>query len=62
MSSRSADDARALAGPNEIRRNHRRAAVVTHGGVVRATLAAWLSMPDEAISRPRASRQRRCCC
>ncbi len=24
-------------------------AIVTHGGVIRALLATWLSMPDEAV-------------
>ena len=42
---------RALAACEEIRSRHECAVVVTHGGVVRAALAAWLSMPDEAIFR-----------
>jgi alpha-ribazole phosphatase len=42
---------RALAACEEIRSRHECAVVVTHGGVVRAALAAWLSLPDEAIFR-----------
>jgi alpha-ribazole phosphatase/probable phosphoglycerate mutase len=42
---------RALAACRRIRRTHERAVVVTHGGVVRAALAEWLGMPDEAIFR-----------
>ena len=36
---------------DEIRARHSCAVVVTHGGVVRAGLAAWLRMPGEAIFR-----------
>jgi alpha-ribazole phosphatase len=43
--------ARALAAYDRIRAAHDAAVVVTHGGVVRAGLAAWLGMPDEAIFR-----------
>jgi alpha-ribazole phosphatase/probable phosphoglycerate mutase len=43
--------ARALAAYERIRAAHESAVVVTHGGVVRAGLAAWLGMPDEAIFR-----------
>jgi broad specificity phosphatase PhoE len=42
---------RAVAACEEIRRRHACALVVTHGGVVRAALAAWLAMPAEAIFR-----------
>ena len=42
---------RALAALDRIRAAHDCAAVVTHGGVIRAALAEWLSMPDEAIFR-----------
>ena len=42
---------RALAALDRIRAAHDCAVVVTHGGVVRAALAEWLSMPDEAIFR-----------
>ncbi|MGH3000562.1 MAG: histidine phosphatase family protein, partial [Gaiellaceae bacterium] len=30
---------------------HETAVVVTHGGVIRAGLATWLDIPDEAIFR-----------
>jgi len=43
--------ARALESLERIRAAHDAAVVVTHGGVLRAGLAAWLSMPDEAIFR-----------
>ena len=43
--------ARALESLERIRAAHEAAVVVTHGGVLRAGLAAWLSMPDEAIFR-----------
>ena len=43
--------ARALAAFERIRAAHACAVVVTHGGVIRAGLAAWLGMPDEAIFR-----------
>jgi alpha-ribazole phosphatase len=42
---------RALTAFERIRVRHESAVVVTHGGVVRAGLAAWLGMPDEAIFR-----------
>src|SRR5262249_43431465 len=42
---------RALAAYDEIRSGHNCAVVVSHGGVIRAALAAWLGMPDEAIFR-----------
>ena len=42
---------RALESLERIRAAHEAAVVVTHGGVLRAGLAAWLSMPDEAIFR-----------
>jgi alpha-ribazole phosphatase len=42
---------RALAALDRIRAEHEAALVVTHGGVLRAGVAAWLSMPDEAIFR-----------
>ncbi len=42
---------RAVAACEEIRRRHTAALVVTHGGVVRAALAAWLGMPAETIFR-----------
>jgi broad specificity phosphatase PhoE len=47
------DDLCVRVGPvlDEIRMRHSRAVVVTHGGVVRAGLAAWLGMPGEAIFR-----------
>lgn len=40
---------RALEALDAIRRTHRCAVVVTHGGVVRAALAGWLSLPDENV-------------
>jgi alpha-ribazole phosphatase len=43
--------ARATAALDEIRTHHRHALVVTHGGVIRAGLAAWLELPDHAIFR-----------
>jgi broad specificity phosphatase PhoE len=43
--------ARALAALDRIRAAHECAVVVTHGGIIRAALAEWLSMPDEAIFR-----------
>jgi broad specificity phosphatase PhoE len=43
--------ARSVAALERIRRLHENAIVVTHGGVLRAGVAAWLSMPDEAIFR-----------
>jgi alpha-ribazole phosphatase len=43
--------ARALRSLTRIRQAHACAVVVTHGGVVRAGLAEWLSMPSEAIFR-----------
>jgi alpha-ribazole phosphatase/probable phosphoglycerate mutase len=43
--------ARALAALDQIREAHDAAVVVTHGGVLRAGVATWLSMPDEAIFR-----------
>jgi broad specificity phosphatase PhoE len=42
---------RALRALESIRRRQACAVVVTHGGVVRAGLAAWLEMPDAAIFR-----------
>jgi broad specificity phosphatase PhoE len=42
---------RALRGLTRIGRAHDCAVVVTHGGVVRAGLAEWLSMPGDAIFR-----------
>ena len=42
---------RAIAALDRIRDTHETAVVVTHGGVLRAGVAAWLSMPDEAIFR-----------
>jgi alpha-ribazole phosphatase len=43
--------ARALVALDHIRHAHDAAVVVTHGGVLRAGVAAWLSIPDEAIFR-----------
>ena len=40
---------RALTAYDEIRAAHGCAVVVSHGGVIRAGLGAWLRMPDEAI-------------
>jgi alpha-ribazole phosphatase len=40
---------RALEALDRIRAAHGAAVVVTHGGVLRAGLAAWLGMPDESI-------------
>jgi broad specificity phosphatase PhoE len=42
---------RALCAFDRFRMQHDSALVVTHGGVVRAGLATWLGMPDEAIFR-----------
>ena len=42
---------RALRAFDAIRNAHASAVVVTHGGVIRAGVAAWLGMPDEAIFR-----------
>ncbi|HEY2372965.1 MAG TPA: histidine phosphatase family protein [Gaiellaceae bacterium] len=42
---------RALAALERIRSAHDCAVVVTHGGIIRAALAEWLSMPDKAIFR-----------
>jgi alpha-ribazole phosphatase len=42
---------RALRAFERIRCAHASAIVVTHGGVIRAGLAAWLGMPAEAIFR-----------
>jgi alpha-ribazole phosphatase len=42
---------RALRALERIRSAHESALVVTHGGVIRAALADWLGMPDEAIFR-----------
>jgi broad specificity phosphatase PhoE len=43
--------ARALPAYERIRAAHACAVVVTHGGVIRAGLAAWLGLPGEAIFR-----------
>jgi alpha-ribazole phosphatase/probable phosphoglycerate mutase len=47
------DDLRTRAVPalEQIRRTHAAAIVVTHGGVIRAALAAWLELPSRAIFR-----------
>jgi alpha-ribazole phosphatase len=44
---------RALAAAEEVREHHRgsTAALVAHGGVTRAIIAASLEMPDEALFR-----------
>jgi alpha-ribazole phosphatase len=42
---------RAVRSLERIWAEHDAAVVVTHGGVIRAGLAAWLGMPDEAIFR-----------
>jgi alpha-ribazole phosphatase len=42
---------RALRALEAIRRAEACAAVVTHGGVIRAGLAAWLHIPDDTIFR-----------
>jgi len=42
---------RAVRALDRIRTRHESALVVTHGGVVRAAVAAWLDIPDEAIFR-----------
>jgi alpha-ribazole phosphatase len=42
---------RAVESLERIRAAHEAAVVVAHGGVLRAGLAAWLGMPDEAIFR-----------
>ena len=43
--------ARAVPSLERIWDEHPSAIVVTHGGVIRAGLAAWLGIPDEAIFR-----------
>jgi alpha-ribazole phosphatase len=43
--------ARVVVALAQIRGAHESAVVVTHGGVLRAGVADWLSMPDEAIFR-----------
>jgi broad specificity phosphatase PhoE len=43
--------ARALRSFERIRAEHESAIVVTHGGIIRAGLAAWLGIPDESIFR-----------
>ena len=43
--------ARAVPSLERIWDEHASAIVVTHGGVIRAGLAAWLGIPDEAIFR-----------
>jgi alpha-ribazole phosphatase len=43
--------ARAMRALDAVRRAHASALVVTHGGVIRAGLAAWLELPDHAIFR-----------
>jgi alpha-ribazole phosphatase/probable phosphoglycerate mutase len=42
---------RAARALESIRTAHESAVVVTHGGVIRAGLAAWLELPDHAIFR-----------
>ncbi|MGH2933465.1 MAG: histidine phosphatase family protein [Gaiellaceae bacterium] len=42
---------RAVPALERIQAQHEFAVVVTHGGVIRAGLAAWLGMPDERIFR-----------
>jgi alpha-ribazole phosphatase len=42
---------RAVRGLERIEAAHEAAVVVTHGGVIRAALSAWLGIPDEAIFR-----------
>src|SRR5213076_2278069 len=42
---------RAIDALDRIRQAHEAAVIVTHGGVLRAGVATWLSMPDEAIFR-----------
>jgi len=42
---------RALRAFDAIRSRHESSVVVTHGGPVRAGVAVWLGMPDEAIFR-----------
>jgi alpha-ribazole phosphatase len=42
---------RALGAAAEIRTEHESAAIVAHGGITRAILAAALGMPDDAIFR-----------
>jgi alpha-ribazole phosphatase len=42
---------RAVKALDRIRGQHESALVVTHGGVVRAAVATWLEIPDEAIFR-----------
>jgi alpha-ribazole phosphatase len=43
--------ARVVPALDEIRTRHEHALVVTHGGVVRAAVAAWLELPDHAVFR-----------
>lgn len=43
--------ARATAALADVRARAESAVVVTHGGVIRAGLAAWLELPDRAIFR-----------
>jgi alpha-ribazole phosphatase len=43
--------ARALRSLGRISAEHESAIVVTHGGVIRAALSAWLGIPDEWIFR-----------
>jgi alpha-ribazole phosphatase len=42
---------RTVAALDEARRAHASTLVVTHGGVIRAGLAAWLELPDHAVFR-----------
>ena len=42
---------RALDALGELRIAYESALVVTHGGVIRAALAAWLELPDRALFR-----------
>lgn len=42
---------RVLRAFERIRASHGSALVVSHGGVIRAAVAAWLEIPDEAIFR-----------
>jgi alpha-ribazole phosphatase len=43
--------ARAVAALDRIQAGCESALVVTHGGIVRAALAAWLRLPDESVFR-----------
>jgi alpha-ribazole phosphatase len=43
--------ARATAALADVRAHAERAVVVTHGGVIRAGVAAWLELPDHALFR-----------